>query len=742
MLERALRYYRMINRPAEPEESKSFRIAVLSTVLLSVVASVGNEAVSYSFGILVALGILVGFYYSWRARNRPSLLLKFVLTILLVVVFALFLSELTNSIFDMRYPLIRLFLWIQVLHSFDVPAKRDLDFSLVSATILMAFASSLSTSTYFLLLLVPFFMAGLVALYLGNRSWLRKKSEVFVPSRKRAIARPVLGVAALILPIGILFFVFLPRLSSFGANYLPVSYLKGIASNLEGVIRNPGYEKMPESFPDKPLPFNPRYYAGFSRFLDLRVRGVLDDVVVMKVRSEEPSYWRGTAFDKFLGNGWENTDKSPEEIYSEDLPLMAQYPGEQESYAWKEQVNTFFIDRELPNLLFAAFLPREIYFPAKTIKVDSQETVILPGKLDRGLIYTVVSEVSVASAEMLRSVGKIADRPLLDDFKEKYLQLPRMPSRIEEVAKVATEGANNDYDRILALCSYLEENCKYDLVPPLQANKENSVDFFLFKAKRGNCEQFASALAVLSRTLGIPSRVAVGYGTGDLNPLTGYYEVSASDAHAWVEIYFPLYGWISFDPTPGSSYQGSYMSMQRNTWSGFNLFNFIGRGIRKLVPERWVEAMGGFFKEVKEIFVTGINGLGDLMVEHLGGILLAFGFAVVLFIVFLLGKKRQAPSRTGNFLEDSFTLVLESLKRIGVERKLSETPLEFARRATPILDFPPVGEACDVFTRARYSRAGPLPGDIERLKLIAKEIESRFLRKRISKTNQITKRVK
>src|SRR5438445_13833159 len=78
----------------------------------------------------------------------------------------------------------------------------------------------------------------------------------------------------------------------------------------------------------------------------------------------------------------------------------------------------------------------------------------------------------------------------------------------------------------------------------------DSLANFLFERKQGHCEYFASAMAVMLRTLHIPSRVVNGFRTGEFNDLTGNYVVRASNAHSWVEAYFPGYGWVSFDPTP------------------------------------------------------------------------------------------------------------------------------------------------------------------------------------------------
>lgn len=728
MFERAVQRYRLLNSPGVPEESRNFRVAVLATVLLSVVAAVVNGAVGLEVGIPVILGVIAGSYYSWRYRTRSNLLLKFILTILLLVVFGLFWSELSGSIFDLRYPLVRLFLWLQVLHSFDLPTRRDLDFSLISATILMAFAGSLSLTTGFLYLLIPFFAVGLVALYLGNLSAIQTSSDVFVRGRGRSRSprRAVLVTAVVVLPVTLLFFIGLPRLPGFSTFYLPVSYLKQLPGSFEGLIRNPGYKEMPDHFPSTPMPFNPRQYAGFSKFLDLRVRGVPEDVTVMKVRCAEPSYWRATAFDTFLGNGWENTDETFEDIYSNQLPLTIGYPREPPRYAIRDLVQTFFIEAKLPNTMFASFLPRDVFFPTRALKVDSQMTVMTPVTLDPGLIYTVVSEVSNASPDMLRSA--VGNYP--KEIRQRFLQLPEMPENVTALAREITFDKTNDYDRVMALSEYLKTHYEYDLEAPPQGNDENSVEHFLFEEKRGNCEQFASSLAVMCRELLIPARIAVGYSTGELNPLTGYYEVAAIDAHAWVEVYFPIYGWISFDPTPGWE-QPHGRSARDATWSGLSFFSYIGKALSRVFPAGWGRAIKGAFTSAAGGIAAAARAVAGAVADHWRGIVVAavlFLLAVWLAVGLRAWRRRRrdeeppgGPRQLGLRI---FTRMASLLAGAGFMRRPSQTPIEYAAAAAEGLDLPAVEDAARLFTRIRFAVGEPEPEDLVRLDNMVDEIEA------------------
>jgi len=713
MFKRAVESYRRLNKPGVPEESIPFRVAVLLTVLISAFAAIYYGSIGAAVGVPVIAGILIGFYFSYKRRTHANLLLKLIITVLLLVVFVLFWSELNSSINDLRYPLVRLFLWLQVLHSFDLPTRRDLDFSLLSSTILIAFAGSLSISTGFLYLLIPFFIAGAAALYLGHRSAL-KTSGVFVPSSKGKPTRAVVLASLLLVPLTIGLFILLPRLPGFSSNFLPVSSMRDMASAFEGLIKNPGYNKMPDTFPDTPLPFNRNAYQGFSRYLDLRMRGVPSDRIVMKVRSNQPEYWRATAFDRFLGNGWENSEKEKdfETLNSNSLPMTVSYPKEPGRYATRELVQTFFVQEKLPNTLFAAYLPRDVFFPTRVLKVDSMMSVLTPVILDRGLIYTVISEVSVATPDMLRQ-GR---GPYPENIKDRYTQLPKMSGAVAELAASVCADATNNYDKVVAMSDYLQKTYPYDLNVKKQDPKENSVEFFLFKAKKGFCEHFASALTVMCRTQGIPARVVAGYDTGQMNPLTGYYEVTARDSHAWVEVYFPMFGWIQFDPTPG--WNSPTSGGQKDTWSGFSLFQYIGRGLSHLLPGSVINGFKSAGKAVGGAFSAVAKGISD----HWKGILLVAIAAGLIAAGFILYRRRR-PSSAGpgppGPRDDAVSLyerLASALTAAGLTRKVSTTPLELAGDAESRLGIDTPLKAVTLFNKARYSAAGPGPGELDGLR--------------------------
>jgi transglutaminase-like putative cysteine protease len=175
-------------------------------------------------------------------------------------------------------------------------------------------------------------------------------------------------------------------------------------------------------------------------------------------------------------------------------------------------------------------------------------TTILPS----GSIYTVVSNRVRVDDSILRRQGLIGPR-LTDLGREvlgRYLEVPDSTSA--ETIALADElaaGEPSTYDVVRAYEAWMSTNVEYDLDAPLPAPGEDAVDDFLFDSKLGFCEQIASALTIMLRTQGVPARLTTGYVAGTRDEVAGVFEVRSSDAHAWVEVWFPQTGWQAFDPT-------------------------------------------------------------------------------------------------------------------------------------------------------------------------------------------------
>jgi transglutaminase-like putative cysteine protease len=196
--------------------------------------------------------------------------------------------------------------------------------------------------------------------------------------------------------------------------------------------------------------------------------------------------------------------------------------------------------------------------------VTGDGTIASSESMGPGTIYTVVSYDTAATAAELQAatapanqVGQAVGTTSLDaDEVARYLQLPHGYPRVAALAASITQATGSadstdphTYDKVAAIEQWMATHVRYTTdIPPL-APGSDAVNSFLFGTRRGYCEQISTATVVMLRSLGIPAREAVGYVPGSYNPITDLYDVQAKDAHAWVQVWFPGYGWQNFDPT-------------------------------------------------------------------------------------------------------------------------------------------------------------------------------------------------
>ncbi|MDP3062389.1 MAG: transglutaminase domain-containing protein [Chloroflexota bacterium] len=200
------------------------------------------------------------------------------------------------------------------------------------------------------------------------------------------------------------------------------------------------------------------------------------------------------------------------------------------------QVDEEFSGREV----VAVRLARQVPDPPDVLAVFS------PSYLRSGGQYTLTASLSYATPEALLAAGE--DYPAW--VRDRYFQLPgTLPNRVRELARQLTARATNPYDKAQAVAAYLRTLPYTTEVDPPPFDGDG-VNHFLFTLKKGYSDYYASAMAVLLRASGVPARLATGYLPGQRSQ-KDVFLVRYSDSHAWVEVYFPSYGWIPFEPTPG-----------------------------------------------------------------------------------------------------------------------------------------------------------------------------------------------
>jgi transglutaminase-like putative cysteine protease len=265
----------------------------------------------------------------------------------------------------------------------------------------------------------------------------------------------------------------------------------------------------------------------------------------MQVRANVPSYWVGETFDTWQGESWVQSDARTRPV-RQTQPIVLP-PSVGSTLAGTPDLQTFYLSGTTANLVFHAESASELWFPSSKVFVSDDGTIVSPLGLGTGAIYTVESDVDVPTPAQLRADDGPETLPATTQRDD--LQLPHAYPRVAALARSITAHDTTTYDKIAALIGWMGRHTRYSTdIPPLPAGAD-SVDEFLFGNRVGFCEQISTSLAVMLRSLGIATREAVGYVPGGYDPITDLYQVHANDAHAWVQVWFPGYGWQNFDPT-------------------------------------------------------------------------------------------------------------------------------------------------------------------------------------------------
>ena len=315
-----------------------------------------------------------------------------------------------------------------------------------------------------------------------------------------------------------------------------------------------------------------RLATGFSDSIRLGQIGEIQqsDSMVMHVQIEGDSSgaydlkWRGVTLSLFDGRNWSNplpevvVPRTREGQFSphpldENSKHGSLHPHTLRYHVLMEPIGT--------SVFFVAGRPFSLTGPYRQIAQDAAGALYNVDR-DRAITtYEAIADLAQPSAALLRS----ASGSVPASVAMRYLQLPRLDQRIPQLARQITASASTTYDEASAIQQYLMTRYGYTLELPRTLPRD-PVANFLFVRKQGHCEYFASAMAIMLRTLGIPARIVNGFRGGEFNDLTGSYLVRARDAHSWVEAYIPGYGWTTFDPTPAG------LGYAHGRWSRLQLY--------------------------------------------------------------------------------------------------------------------------------------------------------------------------
>jgi transglutaminase-like putative cysteine protease len=430
---------------------------------------------------------------------------------------------------------VHLVLFAVVVRTFSLRRDRDYTMLAILAFLMVLASAVLTVDSVFMLFFAAFMLMAVATFILMEmrRSGLAARFQARHSGDTRedrqlafSLARVTPGLVLMILVGAAAVFFLLPRMST--------GYLGGYTYGTD-------------------------FSTGFSDQVQLGRIGQIQqsNAVVMHIQIDgdrDGKYaldWRGVALAKFDGKNWSNP-REQSVLYREAdgsfrIPLVGQ--GVARAVTARDHLIHYRVLMEPigTNVFFLAPWARRVKGAYRTLQIDDGGAVSDLDSQRSVSLYEADSDISTPSPQQLRGAGNY-----LPEFALVYLQLPELDRRIPQLAAQITGSASNSYDKAIAIERYLQTHYGYTLQLPRSAVADPLANF-LFERKQGHCEYFASSMAVMLRTLQIPARVVNGFRSDEFNDLTGNYVVRAKNAHSWVEAYFPGYGWVTFDPTPGGA---------------------------------------------------------------------------------------------------------------------------------------------------------------------------------------------
>lgn len=475
--------------------------------------------------------------------------------------------------------------------------------------------------------------------------------------------------------------------------------------------------------------------TGFSERVDLGDIGKLlrSNRVIMRITVEgdprrfQSEKLRGVALERFDGRRW-SASLRPQRFLGPTLPQ--QFSLRFSPAAGRAVQYRVLLAPVDTDVLFVAGHARRIDAPIRTLLVDSGGALHNPQHVAAPFAYGVVADVELPAARDLRAAA--GQDP--EDVDQADLGLPRLDPLIATLARQITAGASNNYDRTVALERYLREHYAYTLdLPPVEP--ADPVASFLFRTKRGNCEYFAAALAVMLRTLGVPTRLVNGFQPGDYNRVGKDFIVRGRDAHSWVEVYFPEYGWVPFDATPAgpASAPGvldDYLDAASLFWSDWVVNYDLGHQAQLAIT---VEAGYEQLDQRLRHLSRGLEGRGTGRLTNAAAWLSRHRLQALGLLVAILGLVTltlRHPALPG-WIEElraalawklalgrggvsakaatlGYERFLQRCERSGFGKVATETPFEFVLRIPGASIRPPASALTELYLSARFGhRAVP-----------------------------------
>jgi protein-glutamine gamma-glutamyltransferase len=498
--------------------------------------------------------------------------------------------------------------------------------------------------------------------------------------------------------------------------------------------------------------------SGFSEEVELDSFGTirLDHQPVMRVtlpqitdrvQLPERLYWKGKTYNVYDGRRWRSAMMMQKRLFGQ-----SQYRN---MYWLRRQTAT---DTLLEQHIELAQPDFEVVFGAHQIQAVEGKFLSLQHDMTTGNtgvvfdpyapVYTVYSDLVKPTVEDLRT--EPAAYPAT--VAQLYLQVPELADRIHTLAEEIGGQEATAYDKVVAVQVFLMHNYTYSLdvqrsgdVPPLED--------FLFVNQAGHCEYYATSMAILLRILGIPTRLVNGFAQGRWNEFGHFFTVRQSDAHAWVEVFFPSSGWVTFDPTPAVAFGDAYRQFAeqrgvlaslyryseylRTSWNRY-IVDYSREDQARAIVGAFVashRARRNFRRSLRRFSERVKAVVGQISWRDIGLAVLLLGASSVLLsrllrifgsvhlrLPRLLRRKRGRQRQILRF----YQTMLGVLAKKGVTRSASVTPGEFARLVARdhAACGQPVQEITELYYAVRYGQAEFTPADYTRVEQALRTLKS------------------
>ncbi len=422
-----------------------------------------------------------------------------------------------------------------------------------------------------------------------------------------------------------------------------------------------------------------RRLAGFSDTISLGETGLLEDnpAVIMRIRPIEEKtlstsiirrlktrQLRGTSFARYRSGKWE---KGRRRRWFSDLRRNSGEVQLIHSGFSQRDVHPLeiILENTEPPLVFVPDQTAQLVLGLPFVGVEDDRTLFFVNRVSGSRRY---------GASIVLNPLEVVDSPVASFVPgreiNQFTERSGIPARVVNLAGMLASGTTTIAERVDRAISFLQRQCSYSLNQPFTGDID-PVEFFLFENKAGSCEHFATALALILRSMQIPARPVSGYTMGEWNDVGKFYTVRQGHAHTWVEVFFPLSGWVPYDPTPALAERQIESEIEKffvTIWETFEgywfsyIFSFDNRS----------QILG--FKKIFSGLTVWSNFFLDLLV-HKEYLLL------IVILIMLFGRKIRLVfrklSKSSNWIPIFY---LEWEARLPVSRKPSETPAEFHQR--------------------------------------------------------------